>query len=197
MKQTLALTLLFAMALIIGPFPASAQSPQAAVAQAGVRTCLTCHGSDPKVTAILQSPMAVMGDRRTPFAQGGCEGCHGESSAHMAGKAPSPAVVFKGPNASPVAVRNQICSGCHEGSEHMNWQGSAHEVNGKACTDCHTAHAAKDPVTVKLTQAEVCFTCHARERADCSSTRTTRCARARWCAATVTIRTVLRAIRSC
>src|ERR1700759_4790733 len=89
MKQTLALTLLFAMALTIGVLPASAQSPrtaapQIAVAQAGVRTCLTCHGSDPKVTAILQSSMANLGDRRTPFAQGGCEGCHGDSSAHMA-----------------------------------------------------------------------------------------------------------------
>jgi DmsE family decaheme c-type cytochrome len=48
----------------------------------------------------------------------------------------------------------------------MNWKGSAHEENNKACTDCHTAHAAKDPVLVKLTQADVCFTCHARERAD-------------------------------
>src|ERR1700722_4899759 len=96
MKQPLALTLLFAITLTIGAIPASAQSPQPgapqiAVAQAGVRTCLTCHGSDPKVTAILQSPMAVVGDRRTPFAQGGCEGCHGDSSAHMAGKSPFPA----------------------------------------------------------------------------------------------------------
>ena len=44
----------------------------------------------------------------------------------------------------------------------MNWEGSAHQVNNKACTDCHTAHAAKDPVTVKFTQPDKCFTCHAR-----------------------------------
>jgi DmsE family decaheme c-type cytochrome len=171
MKQTLALKLLLGMALTLGALPASAQSqqpasPQIAVAQAGVRACLTCHGGNPKVTAILQSPMAVMGDRRTPFAQDGCQGCHGDSTAHAAGKAPFPAIVFKGPNASPVAVRNQICLSCHESDGRMNWQGSAHEVNNKACTDCHTAHVAKDPVLVKFSQADTCFSCHARERAD-------------------------------
>jgi DmsE family decaheme c-type cytochrome len=171
MKQTLALKLVFGMALTLGAFPAWAQSqrpatPQAAVAQAGVKTCLTCHGSDPKVTAILQSPMAMTGDKRTPFAQDGCQGCHGDSADHAAGKAPFPAIVFKGPNASPVKARNEVCLSCHESGERMNWVGSAHEVNNKACTDCHTAHAAKDPVTVRFTQAETCFTCHARERAD-------------------------------
>ena len=170
MKQALALKLLFGMTLTLWALPASAQSqtaatPQIAVAQAGVRTCLTCHGGDPKVTAILQNPMAVMGDRRTPFAQDGCQGCHGDSAAHAAGKAPFPAIVFKGPNASPVAVRNQVCLGCQSGGR-MNWQGSAHEVNNKACSDCHTAHVAKDPVMVKFTQADKCFTCHARERAE-------------------------------
>ena len=48
----------------------------------------------------------------------------------------------------------------------MNWQGSAMQRNGVACTDCHTAHAAKDPVLVKATQPEKCFTCHAEQRAD-------------------------------
>ena len=108
MKQTLAFKLLFGMALTLGALTVSAhaqQTPaaQKSVAEAGVRTCLTCHGGDPKVQAILNSPMAVKGDPRTPFAQGGCEGCHGPSAAHAAGKAPYPAVVFDGPHASPVA----------------------------------------------------------------------------------------------
>jgi DmsE family decaheme c-type cytochrome len=48
----------------------------------------------------------------------------------------------------------------------MNWQGSAHQINNKACTDCHTSHSAKDPVLAKTTQFQVCDTCHARQRAD-------------------------------
>ncbi len=170
MKQTLALKLLFGMALTLGVLPASAQTtstaPQLAVAQASVKTCLTCHGSDPKVTAILQSPMAVTGDPRTPFAQGGCIACHGPSDNHLAMKAPYPDIVFAGPHKSPVEARNQVCQTCHQGGMVMNWQGSKMQRAGVACTDCHTAHSAKDPVLVKATQAQVCFTCHAQQRAD-------------------------------
>ena len=48
----------------------------------------------------------------------------------------------------------------------INWQGSAMERAGIACVDCHTVHAAEDPVEVKKTQPEVCFACHAEQRAD-------------------------------
>jgi DmsE family decaheme c-type cytochrome len=74
--------------------------------------------------------------------------------------------VFKGPNKSPVAVRNDVCLTCHQAGLRMNWQGSKMERSGVACSDCHTAHAAKDPILVKATQPEQCFTCHARQRAD-------------------------------
>jgi DmsE family decaheme c-type cytochrome len=172
MKQTLALTLLLGTALTLGALPASAQAPQPAAASMpgftanGERTCLTCHGSDPKVTAILQSPMAMKGDQHTPFAVEGCEGCHGPSADHAAGRSPRPAIVFKGPNASPVKERNDVCLTCHQAGLRMNWQGSAMERAGLACTDCHTAHTAKDPVLQKATQPAKCFTCHARQRAE-------------------------------
>ncbi len=170
MKQTLALKLLFGLALTLGAIPASAQTtttaPQRAVAEAGTRTCLTCHGSDPKVTAILQSPMAATGDPRTPFAQGGCISCHGPSDNHIAMKAPYPDIVFKGPHKSSVEARTQVCLSCHESGLRMNWQGSKMQRNGVACTDCHTAHTAKDPVLAKATQPQICFTCHADRRAD-------------------------------
>ena len=94
-------------------------------------------------------------------------GCHGPSDNHIAMKAPYPDVVFAGPHKSPVEVRNQVCLSCHEGGRCvMNWQGSPMQRNGVACTDCHTAHTAKDPVLVKATQPQICFTCHAEQRAD-------------------------------
>ena len=170
MRRKLALALLCGVGLALGAFQASAQTtstaPQKAAAQSSEKVCLTCHGADPKVTAILQSPMAVKGDPRTPFAQGGCESCHGASPDHIAMKAKSPTVVFKGPNASPVAVRNAQCIQCHESGMRMNWTASTHANNEVACTNCHTAHIAKDPVLVKFTQPEKCFTCHAEQRAD-------------------------------
>jgi DmsE family decaheme c-type cytochrome len=154
---------------VFGTAPATAQppaQPAAAMAPGGEQTCLKCHGGDPKVTAILHSPMAMKGDQRTPFAMGGCQACHGDSADHIAMKKAFPDIVFKGPNASPVEARNSVCLTCHQAGLRMNWQGSAMERAGVACADCHTSHAAKDPVLVKTTQPQQCFTCHARQRAE-------------------------------
>jgi len=173
MRKMIKLGLLCAFGTMLTALPAMAQAPaakaQPAAAAMGAgpaQTCLKCHGNEAAVTPILQTPHAMRGDIHSPFGQNGCESCHGDSSAHVASRANEPAVVFKGPNKSPVAVRNEVCLTCHQSGARMNWQGSAHQVNDKGCTDCHTAHVAKDPVLVKFTQTEVCFTCHTRQRAD-------------------------------
>jgi DmsE family decaheme c-type cytochrome len=179
MRPIMKVALLAGFLSLLGGIPAMAQTPgagqapttppqaqQAAFAGGGAQTCLKCHDTDAKVTPILQTPHAMTGDKHTPFAQDGCEDCHGPSAAHVASRSNSPAVLFKGPNKSPAAVRNAQCLTCHENGLRMNWQGSAHEVNDKACNDCHTIHIAKDPVLVKATQPETCFTCHPRQRAD-------------------------------
>ena len=45
-------------------------------------------------------------------------------------------------------------------------EGQPDAAGGLACTDCHTAHSAKDPILVRSTQPQKCFTCHARQRAE-------------------------------
>ncbi len=145
---------------------AAPPTQQAAFAGGGVQTCLKCHSTDAKVTPILQTPHAVQGDKHSPFAQEGCENCHGASAAHVASRSNSPTVLFKGPNKSSVEDRNAQCLTCHESGLRMNWKGSQHQNNDIACNDCHTVHNAKDPVLVKLTQPEKCFTCHTEQRAD-------------------------------
>ncbi len=148
----------------------AAAAPQ--YAPMGEQTCLKCHDRAPiDATAIFKTPHGVKGDSRTPMGQHGCESCHGPSSAHYEStpapgqKRVSPAVVFTGPNASPVAARNKMCISCHENGLRMNWVGSQHEMNDIACNNCHTIHVAKDPVLVKSTQPEKCYTCHAEQRA--------------------------------
>jgi DmsE family decaheme c-type cytochrome len=159
--------------------PASDDASGQVYSARGAATCLKCHDSAitegdrtyKAATEIFQTPHAVKGDPHTPFAQHECESCHGPSQAHVdstpaAGqKKTEPAVVFSGSNASPVSVRNQVCLSCHQDTEHMNWTGSQHQNNNLACVSCHTIHVAKDPVLVKATQPQVCFTCHAEQRA--------------------------------
>ncbi len=49
-----------------------AQAASGVYAEGGTKTCLGCHDQAP-ANLILQGPMAVMGDSRTPMAQQGCE----------------------------------------------------------------------------------------------------------------------------
>ena len=98
--------------------PASATPAAPVFSERGAATCMQCHNEAP-VTNILSTPHATKGDSRTPFGQHECESCHGPSDAHVAGFAKgapvSPTVVFKGPKASPVAERNQVCLGLPSG----------------------------------------------------------------------------------
>ena len=168
--------MLFGVALALcasGAKAAEGAGANAEYAPMGEQTCLKCHDRAPiDATSIFKTPHGVKGDSRSPMAANGCETCHGPSAAHYkstpaAGqKRAAPAVVFKGPGASPVEVRNQVCLECHENGLRMNWQGSQHDSNLVACTNCHTVHVVKDPILVKSTQPEKCFTCHADRRAD-------------------------------
>lgn len=147
------------------PASAADQNSVPLYSEHGAATCMQCHNQAP-VTNILLTPHAMKGDPHAPFGQHDCESCHGPSEAHV--KDPlhtMPNVLFKGPKVSPVAVRNQVCLSCHQNGLRMDWAGSQHQNNNLACVSCHTVHVAKDPILVKETQPEKCFTCHAEQRA--------------------------------
>ena len=136
----------------------------------GEQTCIKCHDTQQDRT-VLYTAHGVKGDKAAPMAQHACESCHGPSIDHnnarppKGEKRPPVDVAFKGEFAAPADKRNQVCATCHMGGEHINWPGSQHEANGVACTDCHTNHAVRDPVMNKKTEPQVCFTCHAEQRA--------------------------------
>lgn len=149
---------------------APATSPSAFTPK-GADTCLKCHDEDSKVpvVAIFRTAHGQHADARTPFAQLQCESCHGPGGDHArkkpAGEPQGPIGTF-GMNARTApADQNKICLGCHTGAARMHWGGSAHDSAGLPCTACHVVHSEKDPVRGVATQAEVCGTCHARERA--------------------------------
>ena len=131
---------------------------------------MRCHDKG-SVLDILKTPHAMKGDARTPMAQYACESCHGASPDHM-NKPPAPgarrtppAVVFNGDRKSPPAVINKVCLTCHENGLRMNWQGSQHQSNDLACTDCHQLHTTQGPMVTREKQPFTCFKCHAEQRA--------------------------------
>ena len=137
----------------------------------GAKQCMTCHkeGREKAAHEIFLTPMGISGAADSPFAEGShdCETCHGPSKTHRKkqkdGTRLPPAITFDAK--TPVENQNAICMGCHN-DKHMNWPGSMHEQEEVACASCHLVHAAQDPVADKLAQQEVCFSCHARTRAE-------------------------------
>ncbi len=135
----------------------------------GADSCFACH--DDQVTlAVFRTAHAVPGDPRSPFGhkQLQCESCHGPGGDHAGrvrrGQERPPVVMFGSDAATPVAEQNSYCVACHDSETGLGWHGSAHDDDTVACADCHTSHAARDPVLSETSQAEVCFGCHQQQR---------------------------------
>jgi DmsE family decaheme c-type cytochrome len=78
---------------------------------------------------------------------------------------PPPEINFSGPQVSSPEARTKVCLDCHLGGARMHWPGSPHAGSDITCADCHASHPVRDPVLSAATQAPVCFTCHAEQRA--------------------------------
>ena len=128
----------------------------------GSAICLECHDD---LADWSKSPHTVATDKRTPD----CQACHGQSEAHAqekkGQKQGAPERIFSGENMSPASVRSAACLTCHNNGSHLAlWAGSPHPSSEVACNGCHKIHTNDDKVTRKVTEAEVCFTCHKEQR---------------------------------
>ena len=153
----------------------------------GADTCIKCHDEDDEypVFDIFKTRHGQQGDKHSPFAGLQCEACHGpgiagpeamaeviEKGGHTGrvrrGQERPPIIAF-GPNSHvPVEKQNAMCTNCHRGKTHVDWEGSKHQYSGVACVSCHKIHAARDPVLETRTQPAVCYTCHLRQRIEFS-----------------------------
>ena len=79
---------------------------------------------------------------------------------------------FKANSFLSVNERNAACLDCHQNQARTGWHAGAHERGALACTDCHKLHAERDAVLTKADQADVCFSCHKKQRADFQKTST-------------------------
>ena len=122
---------------------------------------------NPGVLAIGKTKHGVKADKRTPT----CTDCHGDSDKHRlhkgSDKPPKVDRSFRKNTETSAELRSDTCLTCHKGGDRMmNWGGSAHSEKDVACNSCHQVHSGKDKARDKLTQTEVCFTCHKQQRAE-------------------------------
>jgi DmsE family decaheme c-type cytochrome len=145
------------------PTPVSA--PKADV-MPGPDVCAGCH--EASVNYYKNSVHGQKGNLRGPANAGECSTCHGDGTEHVKAGGGRGLGGIKNPGGKTMAAedKNALCLTCHSGgSKRTHWVGSTHQTRNTACTSCHTMHA-RDKVLTKVTQPEVCFTCHKQQRID-------------------------------
>jgi DmsE family decaheme c-type cytochrome len=164
------LTTIIATAILTTLVTGTAGGQEVEYSREGADTCLSCH-EDETTLALFRGAHAVPTDPNGPFGHGQlqCEACHGPGGDHSGRvrrgqERPSIPVRFGQASATPVIEQNAVCLDCHTGNTGFGWHGSDHDMNEVACADCHTSHAANDPVLMTATQPEVCFDCHQQQR---------------------------------
>ena len=149
----------------------AADNDNKAYTRKGADTCIACH-DDAVSLAVFRTPHGAPTDSRSPFGHGQlqCEACHGPGDAHAArvrrGQDRPPVIRFGSDMPDAVGVQNGVCLECHDGSVAFGWHGGPHDNDEVACADCHSSHAALDPVMQTGTQPDVCFDCHQLQRSE-------------------------------
>ncbi|MBM4201469.1 MAG: hypothetical protein FJ189_09310, partial [Gammaproteobacteria bacterium] len=167
--------LLIAAAVVVG------QAPQQAPATAGKDVCAGCHTEVAAQFDRSAHHAVVLNDGGTQHAA--CEACHGPGAKHAeAGGGMDGIRSFKNLSDSEAA---QACLSCHRKGHAMEWAGSAHQMSGVTCTDCHTIHQSRRPAgmlqkaegfavshatapaergSLAKPQTELCLSCHQQVR---------------------------------
>jgi len=135
----------------------------------GAETCKLCHEEQFKKFETTKMGKLFLKHPRNMTERLGCENCHGPGQKHFeagGGKGVGGMITFAKNDPTPVALRNEKCTSCHNRGPHMFWKGSAHESRDVPCTGCHrvmehTGHAQ----LAKANELETCGTCHIEKRA--------------------------------
>jgi DmsE family decaheme c-type cytochrome len=99
--------------------------------------CADCHD---EVAAGMSDQIHM---RIEPFEVGGrtvgCEGCHGDGTAHMEEGDPDLIRTF----VEMTSEDSDACMRCHNAKGMSEWHASTHSMEGVACFECHSIHDSK------------------------------------------------------
>jgi DmsE family decaheme c-type cytochrome len=162
--------LMVAVALTLPSVVGHAQDRDVSAVQAqytaeGTERCIKCHGGE-RMLVMAETAHGKADNPHTPYAQKGCESCHGPGSLHASrarGGIGFPALLTFGPK-EPAPTRNSACLDCHASDmgdlKGMAWTDSVHDTGRISCVSCHEMHKVGNPLVQKEAQLESCSTCH-------------------------------------
>jgi DmsE family decaheme c-type cytochrome len=145
-------------------------APTPANRYVGSDVCKTCHvdiwlnfARNPHYKSIAASK-AGKAENADPAATG-CEGCHGPAGDHVAARG-GKATIGAFSNFTPEQAL-KACLDCHSRDvSKANILRSAHTEAEVVCTTCHSIHKpATATFLLAKVQKELCYSCHASERA--------------------------------
>ena len=137
----------------------------------GPERCLGCHAAE-SMHVIAETAHGNANNPYTPYAQNGCESCHGPGSLHASrarGGPGLPQLIQFGPS-HPVEPQTAACMACHAAelgdAPAMTWSGSQHDTDGISCSTCHDSHVPGNPMAERDTQIAKCNECHEHQIAN-------------------------------
>lgn len=135
----------------------------------GEAICLGCHSVEAEHWATTVHGRALNHEGRGSGPARSCEACHGPGSAHLTDPNDSSAIVsFTRESGTSVEQMNEMCLSCHRSGPLLHWQGSTHEWQDLACSDCHNpmAQTSARGLLRESRVSDTCFGCHPQQRAE-------------------------------
>jgi DmsE family decaheme c-type cytochrome len=160
----------WAALMLLPPLLQGQTTPRSANRYVGSEVCRTCHPDvwlnfprNPHFKSIAASEPGKLGN--TDPAKAGCEGCHGPGGDHLAARGGK--ATIRAFSAFTPEQTLETCLGCHSKDiSKANIRRSPHTEADVVCTNCHSIHKPATPkFLLAKVQKELCYSCHASERA--------------------------------
>ena len=156
--------------LLLGLFSIAAYSQEMNSSERtylGQELCVGCHRNENDHWSHTVHAKVFGTNPASEMAAKGCESCHGPGSEHLTDvMSKSKIISFTRDSGYSPTEQNEVCMACHSGSERIHWQGSPHQINDLACSDCHNPMASLSETGTLRREAifDTCFGCHQQQR---------------------------------
>jgi DmsE family decaheme c-type cytochrome len=154
----------FLLPLLLAGQTAPNQSKTGGNQYVGSETCKTCH-ADVTLNFYKNAHYKSIASGKEIPAHTGCEGCHGPGGDHVAARGGKGTI--RAFSSFTPAQTLTACLECHsKDMNRANVRRSVHTNADVVCTNCHSIHKAATPkFLLAKQQTELCYSCHASERA--------------------------------